>query len=169
VAQNIDKLFANSLAETRTESEKAFQMSFVSMASTVLAAIQVVSLVVLVILMLILGNTMAMATRERTTEYGAMRALGFRPRHIVMLVLGEGFVVALTGVTLAVALATPILKFFARLFEQNLGAFLGSFDLDPKLVAIAVGIALGCGMLASMLPAWRAGRLKIVDAIRRIE
>ncbi len=169
VAQTIDKMFVNSLAETRTESEKAFQLSFVSMASAVIDAIQIVSIVVLVILMLILGNTLAMATRERTTEYAAMRALGFQPFHIVLLVLGEGFVMSLTGATLAVALATPILKFFAQLFERNLGNFLGGFDLDPKLVLMAVGIALAGGMLAAAIPAWRAGRLKIVDALRRIE
>jgi putative ABC transport system permease protein len=169
VARDIDAVFANSLAETRTESEKSFQLSFISMSSAVLKAIQVVSFVVLIILVLILGNTLAMATRERTTEYGAMRAIGFRPGQIVGLVLGEGFVVALVGVVIGVGLATPILKFFAGLFARQLGAFLGSFDVEPSLLALTSAIALAGGMIASAIPARRAGRMKIVDALRRIE
>jgi putative ABC transport system permease protein len=169
VGPNIDKMFVNSLAETRTESEKQFQLSFVSMMSTVLLAIQIVSLVVLLILILILGNTLAMATRERTTEYAAMRAIGFQPSHIVRMVLGEGFIVALTGVIMGVTLAPPILSFFADIFQKNLGSFLGSFELAPKNVALAISVALAGGMLASAIPAWRAGRMKIVDALRRIE
>jgi putative ABC transport system permease protein len=169
IAHDIDAAFANSLAETRTESEKAFQLSFISMSAAVLAAIQVVSFVVLLILVLILGNTLAMATRERTTEYAAMRAIGFKPGHIVMLVLGEGFVVALVGVIIGVGLSAPILKFFAGVFTRQLGAFLGSFEVEPSLLAIASGVALAGGMIASAIPARRAGRLKIVDALRRIE
>ena len=83
VGQIIDKAFANSPIETRTESEKKFQLEFLSMAGMLLQAIEAISYVVLVILMLVLANTMAMATRERTTEYAVMRAIGFQPRHIV--------------------------------------------------------------------------------------
>jgi putative ABC transport system permease protein len=139
------------------------------MASAIITAIQVVSGVVLVILILILGNTLAMATRERTMEYAAMRAIGFRPSHIVGLVLGEGFVVALAGVVIGLLLAPPILRYFAELFQKQLGAFLGSFELDPKAALLASAIALAGGMLAAALPAWRAGRMRIVDALRRVE
>lgn len=169
VAAAIDKAFANSPAETRTESEKAFQLEFLSMASAIIGAIRVVSGVVLVILMLILANTLAMATRERTTEYAVMRAIGFRPKHIIGMVLGEGFVIALTGVVLGVALAGPIMKFFAQMFEKSMGGFLGDFNLSLEPVLLAVGVALALGMAAAALPAWRAGRLKIVDALRRVE
>ena len=97
VANGIDKLFQNSLAETRSESEKAFNLSFISMASAIITAIQIVSGMILVILGLILGNTLAMSTRERTTEYATMRAIGFQPAQIVMLVIGEGLVVELVA------------------------------------------------------------------------
>jgi putative ABC transport system permease protein len=169
VAGAVDRTFNNSLAETRTESEKQFQLEFISMASAIIDAIQVISIVVLIILMLILGNTLAMATRERTTEYAVMRAIGFRPAHVVWLVLGEGFVIAAFGVALGVAMAAPVLKFFAQIFERLMGGFLGAFDLDPKAIALAIGVSLALGMLASVIPAWRSGRLKIVDALRRIE
>jgi putative ABC transport system permease protein len=169
VAQAIDKQFSNSNWETRTESEKAFQLEFLSMSSALINAIEIVSYVVLAILMLILANTLAMATRERTTEYAVMRAIGFRPKHVVRLVLGEGFVIALTGVALGVGLATPVLKFFAQVFQTYLGPFLGNFEISTKSVVYAVSAALGGGMVSAALPAFRAGRLRIVDALRRVE
>jgi putative ABC transport system permease protein len=169
VAQTIDKTFANSNWETRTESEKAFQLEFLSMSSALIGAIEIISYVVLLILMLILANTLAMATRERTTEYAVMRAIGFRPPHVVALVIGEGFVVALTGVLLGVGLATPVLKVFAEVFQTYLGPFLGNFEITTRNIGYAVGAALGGGMLASGIPAGRAGRLRIVDALRRVE
>jgi putative ABC transport system permease protein len=169
ISRDIDKKFVNSIAETRTESEKAFQLEFVSMSSQILAAIQIVSIVVLVILILILGNTLAMATRERTTEYAVMRAIGFRPWHVVRLVLGEGFVVASLGAAIGVGLAQPIMKVFAQALEKRMGGFLAGLELSPRMALISVGVAILCGMLASALPAWRSGRIKIVDALRRVE
>lgn len=169
VAAAVDELFANSPWETRTESEKAFQLSIISMSSALIGAIQIISGVVLLILMLILANTLAMTTRERTTEYAVMRAIGYRPNHIIAFVLGEGFVIAATGALLGVGLATPVVKFFSEIFQRQMAAFLGSFELDPKVIAVAVSIVLGGGMLSTALPAWRAGRLKIVDALRRVE
>jgi putative ABC transport system permease protein len=169
VARNVDTTFANSTEETRTESEKQFQLSFISMVSTLIKAIQVVSFVVLIILMLILANTLAMATRERTTEYAVMRAIGFKPGQIVGMVLMEGLIVAAFSAALGLSLAPPILAFFADIFQKRLGQFLGTFDLSGTNVGIAVGAALAGGMLASAIPAWRAGKLKIVDALRRVE
>ena len=169
VGQLIDKEFASSPAETRTESEKQFQLEFLSMAGALLTAIEAVSYVVLVILMLILANTMAMATRERTTEYAVMRAIGFQPRHIVGMVLGEGFIIALVGAALGVALAPPLLLSLARVLEEGMGGFLGNMTLEGRDALFAVGVSLVLGMLAAALPAVRAGRLKIVDALRRVE
>jgi len=169
IGQAIDKEFANSPAETRTESEKQFQLEFLSMASALLSAIRIISYVVLLILMLILANTMAMATRERTTEYAVMRAIGFQSRHIVGMVLGEGLLISLSGAALGVALAAPSLKFAGQVLEKKMGGFLGDFALQPDVVMLAVAVALGLGMTAASLPARRAGKLKIVDALRRVE
>jgi len=170
VAQALDKSFANSVAETKTESEKQFQLEFISMSSTLVAAIQVVSLVVLVILVLILGNTLAMATRERTTEYAVMRAIGFRPVHVIWLVLGEGFVIAAVGAAFGVALSTPILRALeSALTKTPMAAFFAGFQPSVPLMLMSAGVALAGGMVASAIPAWRSGRLRIVDALRRIE
>ena len=168
VARSIDRLFASSPAETRTESEKAFQLSFLSMASAVLAAIQLVSIVVLLILMLILANTLAMATRERTTEYAMMRAVGFRPNHIVRLVIGEGFVIGLTGSVMGVLLAPPVIKQFSDVIAKS-ASFLPVLSVDWTAVWMSVSVALAGGMLAAALPAYRAGKMKIVDALRKVD
>jgi putative ABC transport system permease protein len=170
VGQLIDKEFASSPAETRTESEKQFQLEFLSMAGMLLTAIEWISYVVLLILMLILANTMAMATRERTTEYAVMRAIGFQPRHIVGMVLGEGFIVALVGAVLGLLLVPPSVESLARVLEQSgMGGWAGNMSLDPRDAALAVAAALALGMVAAALPARRAGKLKIVDALRRVE
>jgi putative ABC transport system permease protein len=169
VAEAIDKMFASSLAETRTESEKAFQLEFLSMVIGIVRAIQLFSVLVLVILMLVLANTLAMATRERTTEYAVMRAIGFRPHHIVWMVLGEGFVMALVGALLGVLMAIPVITYTGAALEKSIGGFIGNIDVDPKNVVLAVAVSLGLGMIAAALPAWRAGKLKIVDALRRVE
>ncbi len=97
VAEKIDAIFKNSLAETLTETEAAFQMSFVEMTSAILVAIQIVSWVVIVVILVVLANTMAMNARERLGEYAALKTMGFKPRHLVRLILGESLILALGG------------------------------------------------------------------------
>ena len=80
VSAAIDATFKNSLAETLTETEKAFQLSFVAMTEAILLAIQAVSFVVIVIIMAVMANTMAMTARERSAEYATLKALGFSRR-----------------------------------------------------------------------------------------
>jgi putative ABC transport system permease protein len=165
----IDTMFADSLGETRTESETAYQRATLAHATSVLAAFQVVSAVVLIILILILGNTLVMSTRERNSEYGAMRVLGFRPRHIAALVLGEGAIVATLGAVAGVAATPGILHLFGELLERRLGTFLSSFELSPKAAAAALVVTLACGLLTAALPAWRVVRMPIVQALRKID
>jgi putative ABC transport system permease protein len=169
VAATIDRMFQSSLAETRTESERAFNLSFIAMSAAIVKAVQVVSFVVLAIILLVLGNTIAMGTRERTSELAVMRAIGFRPRHVIGLVIGEGVVVAALGAALGLALARPVLRFIADAIETALGAFLGPFELSWRAAALAVAVCVAGGVLAAAIPAWRAGRLVIVDALRRTE
>jgi putative ABC transport system permease protein len=124
-------------------------------------AIDVVSGMILVILMLVLGNSMAMSTRESVREHAAMRAIGYRPRQILALVLGEGFVVAAIGIALGVALAPTMLAAFAKLLDEQVG---GSWKLELALpvTLFAVGIALATSMAAS-------ARLSIVDCLRKVQ
>ena len=95
VSERIDALFKNSLGETLTETEKAFQLGFVAMSETILVAINAVSLVIVVIIMAVMANTMMMTARERLSEYATLKALGFSPGFVVKLLFGESLVIAL--------------------------------------------------------------------------
>ena len=169
VAQGVDKLFQNSPAETRTESEKQFQLSFVSMSGALLGAINLISIVVLIILVIIVANTIAMSTRERTTEYAVLKAIGFRPGHIIGFVLGEGLVTGALGSIIGILVTAPLISFTARVLEKSLGSFLGQFEIDKTAAALSVVAAILGGMVAAAVPAWRAARMKLVDALRRVE
>ena len=97
VSAAIDAMFKNSLAETLTETEKAFQLSFVAMTEAILLAIQAVSFVVIVIIMAVMANTMAMTARERGSEYATLKALGFSGGFVARLIMAESIGIALFG------------------------------------------------------------------------
>ena len=167
VIRDIDALFANSDSETHTETEKACRLSFVTGSSAILSALEAVSGVILVIMALILGNTLAMGLRERTPEVGAMRAIGFLPRHVRNLALGEGALLGGLGGLIGVVVARPILSGFGRAMAQF--GFLSnvSFKLSTGIATVVVAAAIGAA--ASAFPAVQSARLAIVDALRRQE
>lgn len=165
VVQAIDALFANSENETHTETEKAFRLQFVTGSAAILTALEVVSGVILVIMALILANTLAMGLRERTGELGTMRAIGFLPRHVQQLAIAEGAMLGLVGGLFGVLLAPGVLTFF-RTAMGKLGFSFPLFLHTPTAVA-AVAAALILGGLASLWPAWQAGRMDVVQALRR--
>lgn len=167
VARDIDTSFENSIAETRTENERAFFSSFLSMFGAVLTAVQLVSTVMMAVLALILGNTMAMSTRERTSEYGVMRSLGFKPNQIVRLVLAEGFIVAALGYAVGAAITPPLIGGFSQFGNKSFG--MTELVLSADALVFAGLAALLGGVVATAVPAFRAGQLSIVDALRRVE
>jgi putative ABC transport system permease protein len=166
-AKRIDALFANTDTPTKTESQLAVQRSWATWSSGVIAAIDFAAVTILLILMLVLGNAMAMAAREGTREYATLRAIGYRSRHIIGLVLAEGFLIAALGILLGLLVAPSVLDAFSGLMEKQLGGT-WSLRLDTKVTLGAVAAGLGASMLASALPAWRSGRLRIVDGLRRV-
>jgi ABC-type lipoprotein release transport system permease subunit len=97
ISQRIDEQFRNSLAETLTETEKAFQLGFVAMSEAILVALQAVSSIIVVIIMAVMANTMTMTARERLAEYATLKALGFPPGFVVRLLFGESLLIALIG------------------------------------------------------------------------
>jgi putative ABC transport system permease protein len=167
VIRDIDALFANSEAETHTETEKAFRLQFVSGSSAILTALQVVSAVILVIMALILGNTLAMGLRERTGELGAMRAIGFLPQHVRVLAFSEGAMLGALGGLLGCLLARPVLHAVGR-FAASIG-FLSNVSYTLPTAAATVVMAAVIGAAASALPAVQAARMEIVNALRRQE
>ena len=114
VSERIDTLFKNSLGETLTETEKAFQLGFVAMSEAILVAINAVSGVIVIIIMAVMANTMSMTARERLAEYATLKALGFPPGFIIKLLFGESLVIALIGGGLGLLLTLPISAAFAK-------------------------------------------------------
>ena len=164
VSMAIDGTFKNSLAETLTETEKAFQMSFVSMTEAIVMAIQLVSFVVIFIIMAVVANTMAMTTRERIGEYAILKTMGFGGRHILALILGESLVITLAGGILGIILTYPA----AALFGHKLSNFFPIFNVEMKTVYLDIAAALLVGVIAALVPTRRAVSIRIADGLRRI-
>lgn len=165
VAVRVDETFRNSLAETLTETEKAFQQGFVAMSGAIITAIQVVSLVVIVIILAVVANTMAMTTRERIGEYAILKTLGFSRRHIAGLIFGESFVITMLGCLLGMAATFPA----AKLFSQTLGSYFPSFNVEARTLYLDLGAAWVVAGSAGIIPALRAIRIRIADGLRRID
>ena len=164
VAKAIDTLFASSAYETRTESEKTFLLGFITGSTAIIDALETVSVVLLVIMLLILGNTLSMALRERTNELAVLRTLGYRPGQLLSLTLQEGVWLSLLGGVLGAAVSPPIVKSFASVSQGFING-----DLVWHWVGPALGLAFAMGVLASLWPAYRASKIDIVQALRRIE
>ena len=169
LAKAVDKAFDVNEIQTLTQSEREMNLSFVGMLSAVLSAIDIVSVVIVIIMGLIIGNTIAMGVRERTHEYGVLRAIGFRGPHIAGIILGESVVVSLLGAGLGVLACYPLVdKGIGRFIEENMGGFFPYFRVSTGAAASAFAVALALGIVASALPAYQAAKLNVVDALRRI-
>ena len=164
VSQAIDTMFRNSLAETLTETEKAFQLGFVAMSEAILLAIQVVSYVVIVIIMAVMANTMAMTARERYVEYATFKALGFGNGFVAMLIFAESMGIALLGGLLGIALTFPA----AEAFAHTIGSILSGFKVSQETIVVQLAAAIAIGLVAAGVPAWNAARVRIVDGLRAI-
>jgi len=165
VTQAVDVLYANSGASTHTETERAFQAGFVSMYGNVPFLIGVIGIAVVFAILLVAANTMMMATRERTAEFGVMKTLGFADATVFRLVLIEAAILTLGGGTLGALLA----KFAIEGSRFNAGGFLPPMTVSWTTVAIGVGVAVLMGATSGIIPALQASRLRIVDALRRVE
>ena len=164
ISQRIDTLFANSLAETLSETEKAFQLSFVSMSEAILVAIQAVSLIIIVIIMAVMANTMTMTARERLAEYATLKALGFPPGFVVGLLYGESLLIAGLGGVLGVAATLPL----SAAFAQATGTLFPVFQLSALTMGLQLLAAAIVGIVAAAWPAWRMSRIDIVDGLRHV-
>ncbi|MDA8431477.1 MAG: ABC transporter permease [Nitrospiraceae bacterium] len=164
VAVAIDRMFKNSLAETITETEKAFQLSFISMTEAIVVVIQLVSYIVIVIIMAVMANTMAMTVRERTGEYAIMKTLGFGGWHIGGLIFGESLVIAGIGCAAGIALLFPV----AKKFGDSLSQFFPIFIVSRNTIYMDMAAGLLVATAAAVFPVWRAISLKIADGLRRM-
>src|SRR5215831_5744474 len=139
IAKTVDKEFKGSPKETLTEDERAFQMEFISMATVIIGALQVVSGFVMLIVALIIGNTIAMAVRERGSEVAILKALGFSGGRLAILITVESMVLAFLGGLFGVAMALPIINGFGKFLEANMGGFFPVFYLTNQTMLMMVG------------------------------
>lgn len=164
ISERIDTQFKNSLAETLTETEKAFQLGFVSMSEAILVAINAVSFVIVVIIMAVMANTMTMTARERLAEYATLKALGFSPGFVVKLLFGESLVIALIGGGLGMLLTLPI----AAAFAKAVGTLFPSFAVSETTMSLQLLASVIVGVVAAAWPAWKMSRIDIVNGLRHV-
>lgn len=163
VAKAIDAEFSNSPYETRTETEKAFAAGWVKQFGNIQFLILTIGSVVFFTLLLVTGNTMAIAVRERTNELAVLKAVGYSDRFVLLLVLAESLVVAVVGGTLGLSLA----KLLTLLGDPTHG-LLPFFYLPASAMVIGLLAALAVGIASGILPAIGAMRMRVVDALRRV-
>jgi len=164
ISREIDAMFRNSLAETLTETEKAFALGFISMVEAIVAAIRIVSFVIIVIIMAVMANTMAMSARERTSEYATLKALGFGPVYVQTLIYGESLLIALSGGLLGIIATVPLVRGFGAVMVKLFPVF----QFSPTTLAMQVGAVLVMGIVAAAVPAVRASRVRVAQGLRAI-
>jgi putative ABC transport system permease protein len=165
VAKRIDGLFANSPAETKTNTEKAFAQSFANQVGNIGAIVRWVLTAVFLIMLVVTGNTMAQAVRERTNELAVLKTLGFSSGRVLGLVLTESLAIALIGGGLGLLAAVGVV---IPALGKALRSFLPVFFLPGNALLTGVALILLFGAAAGLLPATQAMRLRIVDALRRV-
>jgi len=164
VAKTVDDMYQNSRASTKTETEKEFQQSFVSMSSAIVTSLEIVSYVIIGIILLVLANTIVMAARERTKEYAVLKTLGFSGYQIVGLIGGESMLIACAGGLIGLGLTFPVARGFASMFAT----LFPIFNVAPVTIVMALSVAVLSGIVAAIFPAVRAVRMKLVDGLRSI-
>lgn len=164
VSEAIDALYANSSAKTKTETEKAFQQSFVSLSGAIITSMEIVSYVIIGIILMVLANTIVMAARERIREYAVLKTLGFTSFHVVGLIAGESLFISMIGGAIGLGLTFPVCQSFGEAFPTMFPVF----AVQPATVAMAVGFSLLVGAVASAFPSYRSAKMKIVDGLRQI-
>jgi putative ABC transport system permease protein len=165
ISTMIDKRFDNSLAETKTETEKDFVMSFIQMSSALITGLRIVSMLIIVVILLVLANTMAMTARERISENAFMRTLGFGKFHLTGLIMGESLFIAAIGGLAGMGLLWMIGNGVGVALSQ----WFPGFAPDVDTYILSFGTAILVGLLASIYPIIRAVSIKIVDGLRVVD
>ncbi len=165
VSLAIDRLFKNSIAETLTETEKAFQLSFIAMSEAILIAIELVSFVVIIIIIAVVANTMSMTYRERIGEYAIFKTLGYRGWRIAGMILGESMVITGIGSFWGILLTFPVARYAGKILSN----YFPVFKVPAEAIYMEIVASFIVGILAAIVPTWRAIRIRIADGLRRID
>jgi putative ABC transport system permease protein len=171
VSAAIDALFANSDNQTHTETEKAFAASFVAMAGNLALLLNGIGIAVTFTILLVVANTMSIAVRERRTEIGVLKTLGFTSRQVMGLVVAESLLIALIGGLAGVAGSRGIMWAFTHapgLKTALAGIGLSELHLQPLVATLGLGVAVFLGFAAGFVPALGAYRARITDMLRTV-
>lgn len=162
ISKEIDNLFKNSLAETLTETEKAFQLSFITMTEAIVIAIKLVSFVVIGIILVVVANTMNMSVRERRSEYAIFKMFGFSYLVIFGLITCESLLIVLAGAIVGVIFTFPAVKIVGEI----LSVYFPVFNLDPKVIYESLFFSFLVGILSGIIPAIRSVKVNLAEGLR---
>jgi putative ABC transport system permease protein len=164
IAALVDKEFENSAYETKSEPEKAFVQGWIKQIGNIALMTAIILGAVFFTILLVTGNTMSQAVRERTGELGVLKAIGFTHRQVLLLVLGESCLIAALGGGLGLGLACLIVPALAK----PLSTMLPMFFFPARDLLLGAGFCLVLGLATGLFPAWQAMRLRVADALRRM-
>jgi putative ABC transport system permease protein len=171
VSAAIDALFANSDAQTHTETEKAFAASFVAMAGNLALLLNGIGVAVTFTILLVVANTMSIAVRERRKEIGVLKTLGFTSRQVMGLVVSESVLIGVIGGALGVLGSQGVMWLLTHApgVKSLLGTIgLTELDLRPLVAGLGFANAVFLGFVAGFVPALNAYRTRITDALRTV-
>jgi len=167
VTERINRAFANTSAEVRAETERAFQLGFVSMWANIKILIGGISVIVIIALLLVTVSTMSMAIRERFRELAVLKALGFRRRELFAFILAESFGLAALGALLGAGgawvlfHAIDVQKFSKGLFVV--------FEVTPRMLGLAFTVAAVLGLLSALAPMIGVARTSVVQGLKTLD
>jgi putative ABC transport system permease protein len=164
IAKGIDDQFRNAPLQTKTETEKAFQLSFLAFLGNVKAFLMSICAAVTFTILLVTGNTMAMSVRERVKEVGILKTLGYTPGLILSLLVGEALVISLVGGAMGLALAAVMCNVIRNM--PSTFADMSQLTILPSIAALGLAISLVIGLISSLIPAYGASRRPILEALR---
>jgi putative ABC transport system permease protein len=167
VVASINRAFANTSAEVRAESERAFQLSFISMWGNIKLVVGMISTVVVLALILVSASTMIMAIRERFRELAILKALGFRRRELFAFILAESFGLAMVGALIGVGGAYCLFT-YGNIARMTNGIFI-TFEVTPKILGTGALVAVCLGIVASLAPSRAVARMSVVNGLKTLD
>jgi putative ABC transport system permease protein len=168
VIDAINKAFANTSAEVRAETERAFQLGFISMWGNIRLLVTLISSAVVFTLLLVTASTMSMTIRERFRELAILKAIGYRRRELFAFILAESFGLAVAGAALGVG-AAWVLYMEMDAMQKVTGGIFVSFELTPKIMAIAMTVAATLGIVSSIMPSISVARMSVVNGLKTLD
>jgi putative ABC transport system permease protein len=165
--QRIDAAFRNTDAETKTETERAFQLDFISMLGNVKLFIGSISTVIVFTMLLVTASTMSMAIRERSREMAILKAIGFNSAQIFSLILAESFGLAMTGGVIG-CFGAKVLFSHVDIYKLS-GGNIPMFPVSADVIALGLLVALGLGVVSSVVPARASIRTSVVEGLQELD